>query len=298
MKSQITFRSEYLLNTDSMLFIFINILLLLPGTVNSQGSYLKRSIGHVPEVKMEISTNSAHYKALFGEGDDSSGIIKAINRYGNLTIDPSGSSNTVNYSEEELVLFVLEGTGILKYNKEEVPVSKNDFIYIPVGTKFRLSNPRERSLSVIVMGFKIFPGTNIKTTHGLMIANADEVPFQVLGQHGPTTLFQLLMGNTESKRDRLASAYQVNSLFIMDFAVNGTNIPHRHDNEEEIYFILRGKGEIVAGVTGDGKEYRHPSKEGDAYFFSQKTLIGFYSGNKDGEEHAKILAVRFKCENK
>ena len=131
-----------------------------------------------------------------------------------------------------------------------------------------------------------------------MIANADEVPFQVLGQHGPTTLFQLLMGNTESKRDRLASAYQVNSLFIMDFAVNGTNIPHRHDNEEEIYFILRGKGEIVAGVTADGKEDRHPSKEGDAYFFSQKTLIGFYSGNKDGEEHAKILAVRFKCENK
>jgi mannose-6-phosphate isomerase-like protein (cupin superfamily) len=300
MNSQITKRVESLLGTATLKFLDLNVLLFLlfTGTVNSQGSYLKRSISQVPEMKMEISTNSAHYKALFGAGDDSSGSIKAINRYGNLTIDPMGSSRSLNYSDEELVLFVLDGTGILEYDKKEVPVSKNDFIYIPVGTKFGLSNPRERSLSVILMGFKIFPGTNIKTTPGLMIANADEVPFQVLGQHGPTTLFQLLMGNTESKRDRLAAAYQVNSLFIMDFAVNGTNIPHRHDNEEEIYFILRGQGEIVAGVTGDEKESRHPAKDGDAYFFSQKTLIGFYSGNKDGEEHAKILAVRFKCQNK
>jgi mannose-6-phosphate isomerase-like protein (cupin superfamily) len=146
----------------------------------------------------------------------------------------------------------------------------------------------------MVMGFKITPGTIIKPTNKLMIANADNVPFQVLGSHGPTTQFQLLMGNTESTRDKLASAYQVTSLFIMDFALNGTNIPHRHDKEEEIYFILRGHGDIVAGETADKKELRHPSKEGDAYFFSPKTLIGFYSGNAEGEEHARILAVRFK----
>lgn len=276
------------------LSILISLLSICSG--NSQAPFLKRSVDLAKEVNSDFSTVTAHYKALFGAGDDSSGIIKAINRYGNLTVDPLGSSNVVKYSDEELVLFVLDGTGILKYDKEDVPVSKNDFIYIPVGTKFGLSNPRERSLLVMIMGFKIFPGTIIKPTNRLMISNADEVRFQVLGQHGPTTLFQLLMGTTESTRDRLASAYQVNSLFIMDFAANGTNIPHRHGNEEEIYFILRGQGEIVAGETDDKKEYRHPSKEGDAYFFSQKTLIGFYSGNKEGEEHAKILAVRFKCQ--
>ena len=43
----------------------------------------------------------------------------------------------------------------------------------------------------------------------------------MLGQHGPTTQFQLLMGTNESKRDRLAASYQVNSLFIMDFAPAG-----------------------------------------------------------------------------
>ena len=168
-------------------------------------------------------------------------------------------------------------------------------MYIPVGTKFGLSNPREESLSVIVMGFKIMSGTVIKPTTKLMIANSDEVPFQVVGSHPPSTQYQLLMGTTESTRDRLATAYQVNSLFIMDFAANGTNIPHKHDNEEEIYFILRGHGEIVAGETADGKELRHPSTEGDAYFFPPKTLIGFYSRNKETEEHARILAVRVKC---
>jgi mannose-6-phosphate isomerase-like protein (cupin superfamily) len=261
---------------------------------NSQVPFLKRSVDLAKEVKTDFSTATAHYKALFGAGDDNSGIIKAVNHYGNLTIDPDGSSNVIKFDNEEIVLYVLDGTGNLKYGNDVVPVSRNDFMYIPVGEKIQISNPRDKILSVMVMGFKIFPGCSIKPTDRLMIANSDDVPFQVLGQHGPTTLFQLLMGTTESKRDKLASAYQVNSLFIMDFDTNGTNIPHKHESEEEIYFILKGLGEIVAGETADGKELRHPAKAGDAFFFSPNTLIGFYSGNKKGEEHAKILAVRFK----
>jgi len=127
-----------------------------------------------------------------------------------------------------------------------------------------------------------------------MMANTDEVDLQLLPSHGPTTKFQLLMGTTESTRDKLAAACQVNSLFIMDFAAGGTNNPHRHNNEEEIYLILKGHGDIVAGEYEGGLEIRHPSVEGDVFFFSPKTLIGFYSGNTSEEEHARILAVRFK----
>jgi hypothetical protein len=171
-------------------------------------------------------------------------------------------------------------------------------MYIPKGMKFGLSNPREGTLSVIIMGFKLSPDTFKLKNRVLMIANCDEVKFQTLPSHGPTTTFQLLMGTTESTRDRLAAACQVNSLFIMDFAAGGTNNPHRHSTEEEIYLILRGKGDIVAGENSEGGELRHPSGEGDVYFFSAKTLIGFYSGNKAEEEHARILAVRFKYPGK
>jgi mannose-6-phosphate isomerase-like protein (cupin superfamily) len=269
-------------------------IILLSGTICAESQYLKHSLASLNEAPMELTTSSVHYFPMFGIGSDSSGIIKGLSSYGNLIIDPSGESKYVKYPDEELVVCVLDGAGILNCAKDKLPVSMNDFFYIPAGTKFSLSNPRERKLSVIVMIFRIIPGDSVKPSPKLMIANADEVKFQVLGAHGPTTTFQLLLGTTESTRDRLAAACQVTSLFVMDFAAKGTNIPHRHDDEEEIYLVLRGSGDIVAGETPDGKEFRHPSVKGDAYFFSPKTLIGFYSGNTECEEHARILAVRFK----
>lgn len=261
--------------------------------VNANSQYLKRSLLDIHEAKADISTGSAHYRPVFGAGDDSSRIIRGISRYGLLVIDPNGTSNKVKYSDEEQVLFILEGTGILNWGNVEVPVSKNDFMYIPEETNYQFTNPREQALSVIVMGFKLGPDTCRRNTSELMISNTDEVNFQILASHGPTTQFQLLLGNTESTRDKLAVACQVTSLFIMDFAAGGTNNPHRHDNEEEIYLILNGHGDIVAGEKNNSGELRHPSNEGDVYYFSPETLIGFYSGNNRDEEHAKILAVRF-----
>jgi mannose-6-phosphate isomerase-like protein (cupin superfamily) len=282
------------INTMKTLRLPVLTFLILAASINARSQYLKRTLSSIKETNMELSTKSAHYIPVFGAGDDSSSLIKGLVRFGNLNLDPFGGSESVNYADEEHVIYVLEGTAILKYAMMEVPVSRNDFIYIPAGTRFSLSNPREIKLSVLVMGFRIMTGNTVKPSAGMMIASADEVSFQILGSHGPTTKFQLLMGTTESTRDKLAASCQVNSLFVMDFAAGGTNIPHRHDDEEEIYFILRGKGDIVAGETRDGKEFRHPSGEGDVYFFSPKTLIGFYSGNTECEEHARILAVRFK----
>lgn len=272
--------------------------LLLSVTMSARAQYLQRSLKDTKEAAIGLSAPSAHYLPLFGEGDNSSGIIKGLTRFGNLIVDPSGESKAVRYPDEEQVIFILEGTGLLSCSRKKIPIGKNDFIYVPAGSRFSISNPRESKLSLLVMGFRIMPGNTIKPSAGMMIASADEVPFQVLGSHGPTTTFQLLMGTTESIRDKLAAACQVNSLFEMDFAAGGTNIPHRHDDEEEIYYILRGMGDIVAGETDEGKEFRHPSKTGDAYFFSPKTLIGFYSGNHEDEEHARILAVRFRFPSK
>lgn len=200
--------------------------------------------------------------------------LKGISRFLYVETETRGIRNIVSYKDEEQIVFILEGTGNLIYNEETIPVSKNDFAYVPSGVKFGFQNSRERSVKAILMGFRIPDGTLTEPGENLMTANADEVKFQVLGQHGPTTQFQLLMGTTESKRDRLAAATRVNSLFIMDFAPGGTNIPHHHANEEEICFVLKGAGEMVAGETADGEEIRYPVKE--------------------GEEHTRILAVRSK----
>ncbi len=125
-----------------------------------------------------------------------------------------------------------------------------------------------------------------------MLANADDVALQVLGSHGPTTQFKLLMGLTSSTRDKLSSAYVMDSLFIMDFAPGGTNIPHNHRTEEEIYLLLRGSGDMVAGLDADRKEVRHAVTAGAAFYFKPGTQVGYYSKAKEGQEHDLILAVR------
>jgi mannose-6-phosphate isomerase-like protein (cupin superfamily) len=280
-----------------MKYLFILIILTLSGLTTVAGQdirFLNRSITDIPVKNSDLSGERSFYKPIFGEGDAIPQAMKGISRYGYLSVDSAGSTGIVKYPDEEQILFILDGTGLLNYGGSIIPITRNDFVYIPVGMKYGMSNPRGKTLKAVVMGFKIPVSVKMAETPHIMIANTEEVKFQVLGQHGPTTLFQLLMGTTESKRDRLAAASQMNSLFIMDFAAGGTNIPHRHAKEEEIYFVLRGEGEMVAGENSEGKEIRYPVKEGDVFYFSPNTLIGFYSGTKEGEDHARILAVRSK----
>jgi 6-phosphogluconolactonase len=261
----------------------------------TEKTFLRRSSTDSHEGPVDLSTPTAHYKPLFGAGDSDSGIIKGIERYGELTVEPRGSTKLVSYRDAEGVLLILAGSGVLLYASEKVPVKQNDFVYLPVGIEHGVSNPSHEPLRLLVMGYRIPPATEVPPTPGLMMANADDVQQQTLSGHGPSTQFKLLMGTTQSKRDKLAAAVQVNSLFLMDFAAGGTNIPHRHNKEEEIYYVLRGSGDMVAGTDAAGKEMRYPCRQGDAFYFPPGTLIGFYSGVKEGEEHAQILAVRSAC---
>ncbi len=256
-------------------------------------AFLKRSVQHIHEQSIDLSSATAHYKPIFGVGDPNLGDVKGLVRFGELTVDPGGSSKTAGYEDTEGVFFILEGSGFLRYGQANVPIKQNDFVYLPVGVEHGISNQSKRPLRLLVMGFKIPDGKEVPPTPELMMANADDVPLQVLASHGPTTQFKLLMGTTRSKRDKLSAAQQINSLFLMDFAAGGTNIPHRHNKEEEIYYVLSGHGKMVAGSDAAKKEMRYPSKQGDAFYFASGTLIGFYSGMKEGEQHAQILAVRW-----
>jgi uncharacterized cupin superfamily protein len=97
------------------------------------------------------------------------------------------------------------------------------------------------------------------------------------------------MGDVNSKRDRIAAGRVLTSLFVMDIAPGGTNFPHHHEREEEIYLVLEGRGEMVAGGGISGIEGRHRAKAGDAYFFRLNCTVGYYSA--PGVK-SRILAVR------
>ena len=256
-------------------------------------TFLRRRVAEIAVQPDELTANAkgAAYRPMFGAGDAQASQLKGIARYGELTLDADGSSAVVSYAAEEQIYYILEGQGVLLYDEQRVAVKRDDFMYLPVGVRHGIGNSANGRLRLLVMGFKIPRGTTVPPTPKLMLANASDVPLVTVQGHGPTSLFKLLMGTTESTRDQLAAARQMVSLFIMDFAPGGTNIPHHHDNEEEIYYVLRGHGDMVAGGGADGNEGRYPAMAGDAYFIRLNTTVGFYSGSQGGE-HDLVLAVR------
>ncbi len=256
--------------------------------------FLRRQLADVQPRPDDLSANAsnASYKPLFGIGDPDADQLKSVARYGELTVAPGGASAIVTYPAEEQIYFITEGAGTLRYGDETVPVKQNDFLYLPPGVRHGIANPSNTPVKVIVMGYRIPAGTPAAVPPKLMLASADDVPLQVLGSHGPTTQFKLLMGLTSSTRDKLSAARVMDSLFIMDFAPGGTNIPHNHRTEEEIYLLLRGSGDMVAGLDADRKEVRYPVTAGAVFFFKPGTQVGFYSKATDGQQHDLILAAR------
>jgi mannose-6-phosphate isomerase-like protein (cupin superfamily) len=262
--------------------------------------FLRRSIANVRPRADELTAGApgASYKALFGAGDPDAGQLQTVARYGELTLAPGASSATISYAAEEQIYFIVDGAGTLSCAGETAAVRANDFAYLPAGVRHGVANSGSDPLRAIVMGYRIPGGIQPERPTRLTIANADDVGRQVLGQHGPTTQFKLLMGLTTSKRDKLAAALVMNSLFLMEFAPGGTNIPHRHATEEEIYLVLRGAGEMVAGKDPEGREIRYPASAGDVFFFRPGTEVGYYSKAREGQPHDLILAARSNLPNR
>jgi mannose-6-phosphate isomerase-like protein (cupin superfamily) len=257
-------------------------------------TFLRRTVAAIQPRADDLTAGAAGavYRPIFGVGDADVTQLKGIARYGELTVEPQGSSALVSYPAEEQLYFILSGEGTVLYAGEKHALKRHDFLYLPPGVKHGVANSSSAPLRLLVMGFKIPRGVQVAPGAGLQIANAADVSPVELASHGPTCLFKLLMGTTASTRDKLAAASQMVSLFIMEFAPGGTNIPHHHETEEEVYYVLQGRGDMVAGGGADGNEGRYPAKEGDAYFIRLNTTVGFYSGARAGEPKDLILAVR------
>ena len=228
-----------------------------------------------------IQSGNDGYKPIFGAGDKDARALRGVIRYGELTLRAE-TSHTAALPNEESIYVVLEGTGELSTQAEKLPLKPLDYFYIPPSTSHTIA--ASSPLRVLVMGFR---ATAVTSAGKIPIANIDDVPMQTVGGHPPSTQYRLLLGTTESKRDRLACSQNVASLFVMEFAPAATNIPHHHETEEEIYYLMEGEGQMVAGGGIDGLEGKFPSVPGDAWFFRLNTTVGFYAGPK-----SRILAVR------
>ncbi len=252
-------------------------------------TFLYRDTSAVGEKQSDIMTKTCHYRALFGQGDSDTSVVVGVARYGEAVIDPNGGCGLVQYPDEDQVYVVLEGTGSVKYGDAIVSLKKEDYLYIPSTIAHALSNKSGMPLTVIIMGFRTKGFEKTQPPPQPLKANIEDVPTATVSGHPDSTRYRLLMGDVDSKRDRIAAGRVLTSLFLMEIAPGGTNFPHHHEREEEIYLVLSGNGVMVAGSGMDGIAGRHPAKAGDAYFFRLNCTVGYYSADN---VKSRILAVR------
>jgi mannose-6-phosphate isomerase-like protein (cupin superfamily) len=250
---------------------------------------------YAPDTKpssTKFTNDSCRYKPLFGEGDLEERSLRSVSRFGEIEILKGGRCEPVSYGREEEIYFVVAGRGTLRYGAESQEVRKSDFTYLPPGVQHSLANDSNDSLKVLVMGFKIPEKVALSPPAAQpKIVNLEGVKEETVDGHPSSVLYKLLIGPRGAKRDAIDDAYVITSLFWMDFAPGGTNFPHHHETAEEIYLLVEGNGDIVAGSGLNGIEARFPAKPGDAYYFRPNCTVGFYNLNKPGAK-AYILAVR------
>jgi mannose-6-phosphate isomerase-like protein (cupin superfamily) len=252
-------------------------------------TFLYRDTSAVKASKSDLTTAGCHYKPLFGQGDSDTSVVVGVARYGEAVLDPHGACATVQYPGEDQVYVVLDGNGTVNYGNEVVPLGKEDYLYLPATVPHTLKNSSGVSLVVVVMGFRTHGFEKSQPPSHPLKANIEDVPTGLVSGHPSSTLYRLLMGDADSKRDRLAAGRVLTSLFVMEIAPGGTNFPHHHEREEEIYLVLSGHGVMVAGGGMDGLEGKHPAKAGDAYFVRLNCTVGYYSAPN---VRSRILAVR------
>ena len=285
------------METNCRILLLLVLLPLLTSHLPAQerkvdATWLHRYVPSLKETKTGLSSETCHYKPIFGAGDADNRILRSVSRFAEVSVDAQGRCENVLFDREEEIDFVLDGTGTLQYGDETHPLRSNDFVYLAPGIKHSFANNSSHSLRVLVMGFKIPPRIALSagSPHPRII-NLDDVKEETVEGHPDSVLYKLLVGPRNGKRDAIDEAYVVTSLFWMNFAPGGTNFPHHHETAEEIYLVIEGQGEMVAGSGMDGVEGRYPAKAGDAYYFRPNCTVGFYNQNKPGAK-AYILAVR------
>jgi mannose-6-phosphate isomerase-like protein (cupin superfamily) len=255
-------------------------------------TWLHRHVPELTEAKADLTSQTCHYRPIFGEGDKENQSLQTVTRFGEVTLDAHGNCRTVSYDRQEEIYFVVEGGGVLHYEDQIQALRKHDFTYLPPGAKHSISNDADQPLRVLVMGFKIQSSISIGAPFlRPKVANLEDAKEETVSGHPNSVLYKLLAGLRTGKRDLIDEAYVMDSFFWMDFSPGGTNWPHHHEAAEEIYLVIDGQGEMVAGSGMDGIEGRYPATAGDAYYFRPNCTVGFYNQNKPGAK-AYILAVR------
>jgi mannose-6-phosphate isomerase-like protein (cupin superfamily) len=284
-------RKYYRLGLELSILAGISAATLLAQEREVDPTWLHRFVPTLSD-NAQQSSSGCHYKPIFGEGDAESRILRSVARFAEITLEPRSNCKGAVYDREEEIYFVLQGNGTVHYGNESHALHKDDFLYLHPGVQHSIANSADESLRVLAMGFNI-PARTVLPSQStrVKVMNLNDVKEENVDGHPTSVLYKLLVGPKGAKRDAIDEAFVVTSFFWMDFAPGGTNFPHHHETAEEIYYVLEGEGEMVAGSGVNGIEGRYFARPGDAYYFRPNCTVGFYNRNEP-KAKAYILAVR------
>jgi len=240
-------------------------------------TFLHRNTANAREVASDISAPGCHYKPLFGEGAADANPASGVARFALVVVDPGASCKPVSYAGEYQIDVVLQGSGTTSYGNQQVALAKEDFLYIPATVSHALANHGSAPVTVAVMGYRTKGFAPAALPSHPLKDNIANVSLELVGSHPTSTHYRLLLGDSSQTRDRIDIDNVVTSLFLMEIDPGGTNFPHHHPREEEIYLVLDGHGQQVAGSGMDGIAGRFPAGVGDAYYYRANATVGYYS---------------------
>lgn len=252
-------------------------------------TFLHRNISQLTDAALDIAATGCHYRPIFGKGGKEPAAASGVARFAQVIVDAHGACKTISAVAEDRIYLVLKGQGAMTYAGQDVPLAAEDFLYVPAGVSHTLRNDGAAPLDVIVMGYRTrgFPAGALPA-HPLK-DNIANVPLEHVGSHPASAHYRLLLGDDSQTRDRIDVGKVVTSLFVMEIDRGGTNFPHHHPREEEIYLVLNGHGTQVAGSGLDGIAGRFPAGVGDAWYYRPNTTVGYYSA---ADVPSRILCIR------
>jgi len=101
----------------------------------------------------------------------------------------------------------------------------------------------------------------------MLIKSLPEIKKKIMGSHGDTALYQTFWQGDE-KPDDIKSFRNFARITVKP---GGTNKVHTHNDVEQIYIILQGKGTVEVG------EEKAQVKAGDAIYLPAKIPHGFFN---------------------
>ncbi|HKV80464.1 MAG TPA: hypothetical protein VJP02_20105, partial [Candidatus Sulfotelmatobacter sp.] len=84
--------------SETLVFlVLLNPARLLAQDRTVDPTWLHRFVPQVSETKIDLSSSTCHYKAIFGAGDADNRILRSVSHFGEVTLESQGNCQSVVY---------------------------------------------------------------------------------------------------------------------------------------------------------------------------------------------------------